>query len=218
MGSIGKAFQQKGWDVVSVDISPSWQATHTCNILEWDYTIYPNSHFQFIWASPCCTHYSKARTTGGPRDMEGADALVSKVLEIIDYFGETAAWALENPSTGLLPTRDIVRGLPSTNTTYCKYGYPYRKLTTIWNNLELQLESPCCSAYPCEQKVGRRHPETAQRGSRHGEATGANSCSQAQLSSIPPSLCDEIADAATKRVLVRNDQAGSNERVDAPAT
>ena len=69
----------------------------------------PPDHFQFVWASPVCTHYSKAKTVGA-RDLEGGDKLVARTLEIIAYIG--CNWAFGNPQSGLLKTREIVRGLP----------------------------------------------------------------------------------------------------------
>ena len=50
--------------------------------MQWDYR--GLGPFDFVWASPPCTQYSRARTTGGARDLEGTDALVAKTL--IAYF------------------------------------------------------------------------------------------------------------------------------------
>ena len=85
-GSVGRAFEAQGWEVISLDINPG--ATITSDILDWDYKTFEPGSFDFIWASPPCTEYSKARTRAKtPRNFAGADAIVSKALEIIDYFG-----------------------------------------------------------------------------------------------------------------------------------
>ena len=57
------------------------------DIMTWDYkAAFPQGHWDVIWASPDCTQYSRARTTARkPRDLEGADKLVVKCREIIDY-------------------------------------------------------------------------------------------------------------------------------------
>ena len=194
-GSVGKAFTKIGWEVISVDIDPRSGATHNVDIHLWDFTVYDRSHFDFIWMSPVCQHYSCARTTGGPRDLAAADRLVQRALDIRRHFG--THYALENPTSGLLKTRDIINDLPYFNTSYCRYGYPYRKNTTIWSSLELNLRPPCSHKDPCSSMIGRRHPKTAQQGRRSCDASDTlNRCPQSELYSIPPALCDEIAQAA----------------------
>ena len=97
-GSIGRAFEDRGWEVISLDILPG--ATITSNILTWNFNIYPPRHFDFIWASPPCTEYSIARTRAStPRNFTLADAIVCATLDIIDYF-KPKMWLLENPQTG----------------------------------------------------------------------------------------------------------------------
>ena len=82
-GSIGRAFEAQGWEVISLDILPP--ATIITHILDWDFREYPPGHFDFIWASPPCTEYSIARTRATrPRDFELADSLVAKALDIIE--------------------------------------------------------------------------------------------------------------------------------------
>ena len=179
------------------------------DILELYYTVFPRNYFQFVWSSPCCTHYSKARTTGGPRDLEGADRLVSKALEIIQYFG--CNWGMENPQSGLLKTREIVKDLlPYYDTTYCKYGYSYRKATRVWSNLVLSLHEPCTLQDPCTAMVNRRHPKTAQQSRRGSETNDKdNRCSQKELFSIPEGLCDEIAAAVHNHIINDESNAGT---------
>ena len=40
-GSIGRAFERRGFEVISVDIDKKAKATHTCDITEFDYRQYP---------------------------------------------------------------------------------------------------------------------------------------------------------------------------------
>ena len=200
-GSIGRAFGRLGWTVVSLEFNPKFNPTHVADILSWDYRIYKRDHFDFVWASPMCCHYSIARTTGPPRDLLSADRLVERALLIMSYFGsgeKACHWAFENPQSGLLKTRDIVKGLPFFDTSYCRYDdYQYRKTTRIWSSLALCLRTPCSPSDPCAAMVGKRHPKTAQQSRRGCDPTDRNNtCSQRELYSIPPTLCDEIADAA----------------------
>jgi len=202
-GSIGKAFQAAGWEVVSVDLDSAAQPTICCDLRSWDYRQMPRHSFDYIWASPPCTHYSRARTTAKtPRDLDGADAIVRRTLEIIEYFG--APWCLENPQTGLLKEREIMRGLPYVDCTYCSFGYPYKKKTRLWSSLPLQLPPPCCKASPCAAfAASGSHPCTAQRApgrKRNGVRREGDRCSLQQLYSMPPQLCQAICEAATLAV------------------
>ena len=133
-GSIGRAFVDKGWDVISVDLDPKANATITTNLMTWDYKIHEPGYFHCVWASPPCTHYSIARTAAKtPRDLEGSDKLVRRVLEFIAYHNPSS-YFLENPQSGLMKTRAVVEGLEFIDTSYCKYLFAYRKNTRFWTN------------------------------------------------------------------------------------
>ena len=148
-GSIDRAFERLGWEVVSVDWEAKYAPTHVADVMSWDYQQYTKGHFDFVWGSPACTHFSIARTCGGPCDLEGACALVARTLEIMRYFG--VPWALENPATGYLKNQPLMEGLPFNDVTYCRYGFGYKKKTRIWNTLADAWwpRAPCCKATPC---------------------------------------------------------------------
>ncbi len=44
-GSIGKAFEKQGWEVVSLDLNPKARATITADVLTWDYTVFEPGHY-----------------------------------------------------------------------------------------------------------------------------------------------------------------------------
>ena len=94
-GSLAKAARARGHEVVTLDISPRHNPTIRTNLLEWD----PSHEFpqDYIHASCPCEAYSRARTTGGPRPLELADAVVAKTLAVFHYFS-AAHWTLENPA------------------------------------------------------------------------------------------------------------------------
>ena len=203
-GSIGKAFRQAGWEVVSLDMDLKAGATITADFMGWDWTQFASNYFDCIWASPPRTHYSIARTNAKtPRDLEGSDRLVQRVLDCIEYFKPTT-WFFENPQTGYLKGRRVVEGLRYRDVSYCVFGFNYRKPTRIWTNLD-DWEPPamCCRARPCEvSRETGRHPMTAQRaptkvgGVRRPSCE--DKCSQDQLYSMPPGLCAEICTEATR--------------------
>ena len=202
-GSVGRAFADQGWEVVSLDIDPKSGADIVTDFMTWDYSVYPEMHFDAIWASPVCTHYSVARTSAKtPRDLEGSDRMVQRVLDCIGHL-RPAVWAFENPRTGMLKDRAVVRDLPYKDVSYCVYGYPYRKQTRIWTNSAVWSPKPmCCRKAPCESVVHGKHAMTAQRGpSRiNGVINRADRCTLAQLYSMPGTLCHEIAQAFSLEV------------------
>ncbi len=201
-GSIGRAFRDRGWEVVSLDVDPKSHPTICADILGWDEKTYPKDHFQFIWASPLCTFYSRARTLrkSTEEELAYADSLVQKTLQIIKYYG--AHWAFENPQTGRLKNRPFMQelNLPFEDVTYCRYGARYKKTTRIWNSLgeHWQPEPVCCVKSRCEHFAANMHPATAQRGPcrSSGEMRTGDDFTQNQLYHVPARLCDEIAAAA----------------------
>ena len=79
-GSVGKVAEEMGHLVVSLD--RDMEATIKTD-MKWDYKAFEPGTFNFIWASPPCTEYSKAKTTGA-RKID-ANEIVLRALEIINY-------------------------------------------------------------------------------------------------------------------------------------
>ncbi len=131
-GSIGKCCKELGYEVLSLD--NELPADINIDILEWDYKEYKTGDFDIIWASPPCTQYSKAKSRG-IRDIDGANKIVLKTLEIIKYFAPKY-YFIENPQTGLLKNQEFMKNLNYYDCDYCMYGKPYRKRTRIWTNKE----------------------------------------------------------------------------------
>ena len=138
--SVGKVAETLGFKVVSLDLK---NADININILDWDYKIYQPKHFDVIWSSPPCTEYSIAKTTG-IRNIEYANRIVLKTIEIIEYL-KPKYYIIENPQTGLLKKQSFMFNIPYADIDYCKYGMLYRKRTRLWNNLTNWTPKPLCN-------------------------------------------------------------------------
>ncbi len=188
-GSMGRAFRARGWQVTSVDIDTAALPTICCDILELQVEdVLEFRPVDLVWANPPCTQYSCARTNARtPRDLEGSDALVRKVLDLADQL--FCYYLLENPHSGLLKTRPVVRDLRLCVLDYCRYGTAYRKRTAIWTNSSYEPQRPLCE-HDCASSDGRRHTRRAQRAGPGWHHT------LAELYAIPEALFDEIAEWA----------------------
>ena len=187
-GSIGKVAHILGMEVTSLD--KDMQADIRIDIMNWDYKAdFEPNHFDIVWASPPCTEYSKAQTNGH-RDLAGANEVVKRTLEIINYLKPTF-WIIENPQTGLLKEQSFMEGIPYNDVDYCMYGLLYRKRTRLWNNIEDWTPRPLCTKN-CENmsEDRKRHLRRAQRGSAPGYTK--NSHRLTELYVVPEHLVRDI--------------------------
>ena len=197
--SIGRVFDQHGWDVISVDLLPRFEPTICKNVL--DLTVEDiiaklpkyRQTIDVIWASPICTQYSISRNKGPPRDLIGSDKLVQKVLDLVAYF--KVPFFMENPQTGLLKGRDVVRGIPFRTIDYCQYADDtfsgrYRKRTAIWTNTNWMPKRALCNPKTCHFcSDGKKHDHSSEdRCSQSGQKRSR----QKQLYKIPPALVEEF--------------------------
>jgi len=153
--SVGKKFEEIGYEVISLDYNPQFNATHTEDFLIWDYKQYSSNHFAVIWASPDCTTWSVA--SGGKYRLKKfiyglnnvhqikttlANNMINKLIEILKYFN-CKNWFIENPR-GLLnhypPLNEFIEETNSHKLlvyygNYNNWGFP--KATHIWSNIKL---------------------------------------------------------------------------------
>lgn len=160
-GSVARALKDRGLkdlEVVSVDITDRWSVpTHKCDVLAWDYRAYPANYFDVVWASPPCTEYSILKANTGMRqNLELADRLVERTLEIIAYFNP-GQWFIENPQTSMLKKRPMMIDKPYYDFDYCSFSdWGYKKRTRIWTNT-VQQPVLCSGTGSCPNMVGRFH-------------------------------------------------------------
>ena len=178
--SVSRVFESQGWECVSLDLK---NASIETNILDWNYTQFPPGYFDFVWASPPCTEYSIAKSTG-VRKIDEANNIVLKTLEIIDYF-KPKHWVLENPQTVYLKIQEFMLGLGFVDVDYCKYGFDYRKRTRLWNNVRNFVPRALCRG-DCEGFANGKHKRQAQK----------EFCKVAELYRVPESLVLQIHQSA----------------------
>ena len=164
--SVGKCCDQLGWESVSVDmILP---ADHKCDIMDFNYKQYDKNEFDIIWGSPPCTNYSALKKCWYGRklkdgtiyskeqndiDQDEADKLVLKTLEIINYF-DCEYWFMENPQTGNLKNREIMKDIPFYDVDYCMYSnWGYKKRTRIWTNKKDWQNKLCDGSGSCGNMI-----------------------------------------------------------------
>ena len=130
-GSVAAVFRQHGYAVTTVDVDAKMKPDIVANVLNWNYRGMPQGQFDVVFAASPCTEYSQAMT-GRLRNLEKADAIVLRTLEIIQYL-KPKQWFLENPDTGLLKTRGILDHLPSVRVDYCQFSpWGWMKPTRVW--------------------------------------------------------------------------------------
>ena len=179
---------------VSLDINEKSSPEILTNLLEWDYKKYfeDNNKPYFIWFSPPCNEDSLLNNARPNKicDIEGSNKIVRKGLEIIQYCN--CKFVIENPDTSTLKNQGILDELPYTKVDYCSYGFPYKKRTRLWNNLNFQGE--LCKKSECPFKVGNKHLYSIGNSSyKTNVKEFSNKKSRLdQRYSIPPSLIENI--------------------------
>ena len=194
--SIGKAFEEAGHEVYSVEWDKqhagiSWYAD-IGNIVAAD-IIERFGKPDIIWASPDCTSYSiaaishhRTREESGnlaPKSDHAklSDSVNSNMLRLIEELNPTY-YFIENPRGGMRKM-DFMQGLPRHTVTYCQYGDTRMKPTDIWtNHPNPDFKEMCKNGMPCHV--------SAPRGSRTGTQGLKGSV---ERSRIPKELCDHIA-------------------------
>ena len=193
--------------IITLDIDASVAPSVTADVLTWDYlSHFPSGFFDLIWASPPCTQYSPAKTSG-ERDITSANNIVMAVLDIINS-AQPSVYFVENPHTNLwkqdfMAIHEDQRNLCS----FCMYGTDYRKNTDIWSNIPLHLQhcskDQRCACF-CRHQT---HLRTAQTGPSNGKPGIAAS----EANAVPYKLCLHLLGLATISLLqVKNSKEGTS--------
>ena len=193
--SIGKAFEEKGHEVFSVEWDRSFENIDLYK------DIYELSAKEIldkfgkpdvIWASPDCSSYSIAAISHHrKREENGNLAPVSEYAKFCDRVNQHTLnlimtlspkyWFIENPRGGMRKM-DFMHGLPRYTVTYCQYGDTRMKPTDIWtNHSDPKFKPMCKNGDPCHEKAPR------------GSITGTQGLKGSkERSVIPVELCRHI--------------------------
>lgn len=198
-GSATRAFEDRGFTVIRVELDPSHAAEHHRDVV----TVTPEEvrewaggkWIPFVWASPPCTafsvasigrHWALQRGVYLPKSDAARDAvkLIDATLRLIGAL-EPRYWLLENPR-GMLRKMDTMQGLPIRTITYCKYGERRMKPTDLfgYGPRYWTPRRPCKAGDPCH--------DAAPRGARTGTQGIKGARDRAR---IPYDLGLELADA-----------------------
>lgn len=196
--SIGKAFEAKGHDVVSVEWNKDFENINECcdiGTLQAKYLTEKYGHFDVIWASPDCTSYSVAAISHHRKKNEETgnldpiseygkfcDTVNQHVLELIKELNPTY-YFIENPR-GCMRKMKWMQELPRYTVTYCQYGEERMKPTDLWTNHPNPKFKPACkNGDPCHV--------AAPRGSQTGTQGIKGSVDRSR---IPELLCQHVVD------------------------
>lgn len=158
--SAAQVLQKWGYEVTTLDSDPIRQPSICTDIMEWDYKAqYPPGYFHLIAASPPCTEYSRVKNKG-PRDLDKADAIVAKTLEIIHYFQPTKWW-LETPRNGILARRELTNPYPYVDVDYCQFEEcGFQKPTRFFGSDHLRhLPHITCNQRTCTSLIPLKEGE-----------------------------------------------------------
>ena len=192
--SIGKAFEENGHEVFSVD----WDKQHKdIDLYEDILKVTPDQiidlfgYPDIIWASPDCTTYSIAGIShhrikeddGNLKPISEkavfSDKVNKHVLQLIKELNPKY-YFIENPRGGMRKM-NFMQGIPRYTVTYCQYGDNRMKPTDIWtNHPDPQFKPMCKNGDPCHESAPR------------GSATGTQGLKLIDRLRIPYELCKHI--------------------------
>ena len=196
--SIGKAFEERGHQVYSVE----WDKTFENISLYKDISQLTAEEIlnnfgipDVIWASPDCTTYSVAAISKHRKK----DLITGELLPISDYASfcdncnkhvidlirelNPKLYFIENPRAGMRKM-SWMQDIPRYTITYCQYGDTRMKPTDIWTNHPCpNFKPPCKNGAPCHVP--------APRGARSGTQALKNKIERAK---IPKQFCNYIVD------------------------
>lgn len=200
---ISKAFEAKGHKTFKIDWDERFNADMHVDISKLQLEDLPEEwrHPDVVFAGSDCSSYSiaaiskhrkKNPKTGNLDPISDkakfSDEMNRHVRSLVKEMG-AKIFIMENP-VGAMRKMDFVQDLIRNETTYCSYGFTYRKATDFFSNIDLHLKQPCKNGDPCHEKAPR------------GARTGLQAIKDPALKAVyPPKLCEHIVEECEKYLL-----------------
>lgn len=202
---MSNAFRERGHECFTVDWDERFESSLHKDIADLTVDDIPVEfrNADVIFLGTDCTTYSvsaiskhrrKNKETGNLDPISDkakrADEVNLHCKELIKQINpKIQIW--ENPMGGFRKMW-FNKGLILNTTTYCQYGFTYRKQTDFLSNIDLHLKQPCKNGMPCH--------ESAPRGAR----TGLQRMTDPALKAMyPPLLCEHIVLECEKYIAAR---------------
>lgn len=199
---LSNAFRAKGHECFTIDWDERFPSSMHCDISKLELEDLPEEwrHPDVIFAGTDCTTYSVAAISKHRRKnpITGKLDPISEKAKFADNMNRHVRDLMaqmnpkiiifENPM-GAFRKMDFVSDLILNTTTYCQYGFSYRKQTDFPSNIDLHLKSPCKNGDTCHEKAPR------------GARTGLQAIKDPALKAVyPPELCTHIVDECEKYI------------------
>lgn len=199
---ISNAFRAKGHECFTIDWDERFPSSMHCDISKLELEDLPEEwrHPDVVFAGTDCTTYSVAAISKHRRKnpitgnldpisdkAKFSDDMNRHVRDLMAQMNPKII-IFENPM-GAFRKMDFIKDLILNTTTYCNYGFTYRKQTDFLSNIDLHLKPPCKNGDSCHEKAPR------------GARTGLQAIKDPALKAIyPPELCRHIVDECEKYV------------------
>lgn len=165
---MSNAFREKEHECFTIDWDERFPSSMHCDISKLKIEDLPDAfrHPDIVFAGTQCTTYSVAAISRHRRknpitgnldpiseQAKHDDAMNRHVRKLMAEMNPKVI-IFENPM-GAFRKMDFVSDLILNTTTYCQWGFSYRKQTDFMSNIDLHLKPPCKNGSPCHEKAPR---------------------------------------------------------------
>ena len=156
--SFTKVFD-KSHNIRTLDIDNHFNPTYNIDIMEWDYKKdLEDFKVDYLHASPICNYFTYAHIQrNNLKKRKMGYELIDKTIEIINWIKKVQnpklKFTIENPKNKLTLNYEPLKQFKCVFTSYCQYGFLYRKDTTfLYGGFNLKLKLQCKIGNICNSK------------------------------------------------------------------